>query len=281
MLTRRAVTLPQGTLSYLEKGKRRSGEPTFVLLHGLMGTAAVFSPLMEALLPERHGIALDLPGAGHSDRDPQMGAHLGSLAHCVEQALDALGLEKVVLVGHSHGGAVALCLAASEPARVAALGLFAPAHPYFRQADSLIQFYRSPVGKAFAHTLPWLPRWVHMAGLRRMAGPQAVETPERLAPYRENLRTRGTVPFLLRLLRSWHSDMRELEHRLEAPLHLPVLLLWGDGDRVIPVSSAAGLRKHLTGAEFHVLPGVGHRPAEERPEACAALLEHWWAQIRV
>ena len=274
------MRLPQGRLSYLEQGSRQAGEPTFVLIHGLMGTAATFGPLMRQLPPHRHVVAIDLPGAGESDRDLEISPHLWSISTCVSGILDALGLDQPMLVGHSHGGAVALHLATSEPGRISALALLAPAHPYFRHADQIIAFYLSPVGRAFAHTLPWYPAWMQMLGLRQMAGPQSWDTPERLVPYRENLRTRGTIPFLLRLLRTWHSDMRELRHLLEAPFRLPTLLLWGDHDRAVPVSTAPDLQRHLRAAELQILAGVGHRPAEEQAEICARLIEEWWERSR-
>ncbi len=246
-----------------------------------MGTAATFVPLMKSLPPELHVIAVDLPGAGESDRDAQVSSHLSFISQCVSEVLDALELKTPMLVGHSHGGAVALHLAASKPERVSALALLAPAHPYFQHADQLIAFYLSPLGRAFAHTMPWYPAWMQMLGLRSMAGPQSWDGPERLAPYRENLRMQGTVPFLLRLLRTWHSDMRELRCLLEAPFRLPTLLIWGDHDRAVPASTAADLQERLRASELTILAGVGHRPAEERPALCAGLIEDWWARARV
>ncbi len=276
MPRRQSLQLQQTRLSYLEQGTPEPGQPSFVLIHGLMGTAATFIPLMNALPPERHVIAIDLPGAGDSDRGPDVSSHLRSISQSVSGILHALELKTPVLVGHSHGGAVALHLAASQPGRVSALALLAPAHPYFDHADQLIAFYLSPLGRVFAHTLPWYPKWLQMIGLRSMAGPQSLDTAERLAPYRENLRMQGTVPFLLRLLRTWHSDMRELRHLLEAPFEVPTLLLWGDHDRAVPASTAPDLQRHLGASELQLLAGVGHRPAEERPAECARLIEEWW-----
>ena len=246
-----------------------------------MGTAATFVPLMEALSSDRHVIAIDLPGAGLTYRNPAVSSSLFSISRCVSQVLEATDLDQPVLVGHSHGGAVALHLAASEPKRVRGLVLLAPAHPYFRHADQLIGFYLSPLGKLFAHTLPWYPEFVHMLGLRHMAGPKSTETRERLRPYRENLRVRGTVGSLLRLLGTWHTDMRELRLLLEAAFRLPTLLLWGDHDRAVPASTATDLAKHLRCAKLHILPGVGHRPAEENPELCVSLIEAWLRQRSV
>ena len=250
-----------------------------MLIHGLMGSAATFLPLLEALPADRHAIAIDLPGAGASERNRRLSATLSSVSRCVADILQSLQLDRPVLVGHSHGGAVSLYLAASEPQLVRALVLLAPAHPYFRHADQLIRFYLSPVGIAFAHTIPWYPRWLQMFGLRRMAGPQSWDTPDRLVPYRENLRTRGTIGHLLRLLQSWHVDMRELRHLLEAPFRMPTLLIWGDHDRAVPLSTAGALRRRLRRSELQVLEGTGHRPAEERPANCAELIEDWCERL--
>jgi len=274
MIERRSVQAGGRRLSYLEKGSRSPGEPSLVLIHGLMGTAATFLPLL-AEIENRHVIALDLPGAGGSERDPNMGASLAKVTESVLKALDSLQLDSPVFVGHSHGGSVSLYLAASYPDRANGLVLLAPAHPYFHHADQLIRFYLSPLGKVFAHTMPWYPQWMQMAALRRMAGPKSWDSPERLVPYRENLRTRGTIPHLLKLLRTWHTDLAELRDLLECPFRTPTLLIWGEHDRAVPASTAEALKRRLLDSDLRLLDGVGHRPAEERPKLTAALIEEW------
>lgn len=279
MVVRRELSLSRWRISCLERGVARADQPSLVLVHGLMGTAATFVPLLEALPADRHAVAIDLPGAGGSERNRRLSATLSSASVCVGEIVAALNLHRPVLVGHSHGGAVGLHLAASEPGMLRSLVLLAPAHPYFGHADQIIRFYLSPLGMAFAHTIPWYPQWLQMVGLRRMAGPQSWDTPERLLPYRENLRTRGTIGHLLRLLQTWHSDMRELRQLLLAPFRLPTLLIWGDHDRAVPLSTASALQAHLRRSELQVLPGVGHRPAEERAELCAELIEEWCERL--
>lgn len=275
MIERRNVQAGGRRLSYLEKGHPAAGEPSLVLIHGLMGTAATFLPLLAEINDGRHVIALDLPGAGGSERDPRMGASLAACSESVVKALDAVGLARPVVVGHSHGAAVGMYMASLYPDRVGGLVLLAPAHPFFNHADQLIRFYVSPLGKVFAHTMPWYPQWVQMAALRRMAGPKSWDEPERLVPYRENLRTRGTVPHLLKLLRTWHTDMEELKALLECPFRTPSLIVWGEHDRAVPVSTAESLKRRLLDSELRVFEGVGHRPAEERPKLTAAVIEEW------
>jgi pimeloyl-ACP methyl ester carboxylesterase len=269
MPVRRHIHLDGLRLSYLEEGSKVQGSPSIVLLHGLMGCAATYLPLMKELDLGQHIIALDLPGSGLSERRKGLAADLKSTTELVADAITALGLQRPILVGHSHGGTIALRLAATHPDLVSSLTLLSPAHPYFQEANSLIRFYLTLPGRLFAYTMPWYPQWLQMIALRRMAGPQSWDTSERLHPYRENLRTPGTMSHLLRLLRTWHDDMSNLGRLLFKKLATPTLVLWGDCDRAVPVGTAGRLRARLKNSEFHVLNGVGHRPAEEAPAVVA------------
>jgi len=279
MFHRRHLHLDGLRLSYLEKGTPSPGTSSLVLLHGLMGSAETFIPLMQALDAAQHVIALDLPGSGQSERHPALDPSLRSTTRNIARFLAALQLRRPIVLGHSHGGTVATYLAVTQPDALSSLILFAPAHPYFREGDLLIRFYLSLPGRLLAHTMPWYPQWVQMMALRRMAGPQSWDSPERLKPYRENLRTPGTIEHLLRLLAGWHRDMGALRDLLRTPLSTPVKLVWGDSDRAVPFHSANELRKHLLVSEFQVLPGVGHRPAEEQPEISASLIHDWIERI--
>jgi len=275
MLKRRHLQLDGLRLSYLEKGRAVEDQPSLVLLHGLMGCAETFVPLMKELPTDLHVIALDLPGAGQSERRHDIDASLAAIAEQVGRILAELKLNRPAVLGHSHGGAVAMSLAANHRQSVGSLVLISPAHPYFREGDPLINFYLSPAGQMFAHCMPWFPEWVQMIGLRSMAGPQSWDTPERLKPYRDNLRTPGTILHLLRLLQTWHNDMSSLRRALRNHLETPSLVLWGDCDRAVPIHSAPELRRHFHHSDMITMPGVGHRPAEEAPQLVAGFIRTW------
>jgi pimeloyl-ACP methyl ester carboxylesterase len=230
---------------------------------------------MEQFHAGLHVIALDLPGAGQSERRHDLDPRLATTADQVSRILADLDLHRPILLGHSHGGAVAMSLAARHRQSVGSLVLISPAHPYFREGDPLINFYLSPPGQMFAHLMPWFPEWVQMIGLRSMAGPQSWDTPDRLKPYRDNLRTPGTMAHLLRLLQTWHNDMSGLRRALRRHLETPALLLWGDCDRAVPIRSAPELRRHFLHSDMITLPGVGHRPAEEAPQLVAGFVRTW------
>jgi pimeloyl-ACP methyl ester carboxylesterase len=69
--------------------------------------------------------------------------------------------------------------------------------------------------------------------------------------------------------------MKELRDLLECPFRTPTMLIWGDHDRAVPVSTAESLQRRLLEIELRAFEGVGHRPAEERPKLTAAVIEEW------
>jgi pimeloyl-ACP methyl ester carboxylesterase len=208
-----------------------------------MGCADTFQPLLDQLSqldPDRHIIALDLPGAGQSERRENIDASLLTTANLVARFTQQLGLHKPIVLGHSHGGAVAMSLAAKHRDLLHSIVLLSPAHPWFDEGDPVIRFYLTLPGRLFAYSMPWFPIWAQLICLRRMAGRRSCDTVQHLRPYRENLRTPGTMI-----------------------------------DRAVPVASASALREHLGHSELLVLPGIGHRPAEEVPDLVAAFLHQW------
>ena len=279
MPERRHLDVDGLRLSFLEQGTATPGKPSLVILHGLMGSADTFRPLLAELPAGLHVLALDLPGSGASERRRGLDATLPHVAAVTLRFLELQNLDRPTLLGHSHGGTVAMAIARTAPERIGSLILLAPAHPYFKEAHPLIRFYLSLPGRLFAYTIPWYPQWMQMIGLRRMAGPQTSDTLARLKPYRENLRTPGTMSHLLTLLGTWHQDMSRLQHQLRTPVEHPTLILWGDSDRAVPVHSAHPLRQRFTLSELHILPGVGHRPAEERADLVARHLCEFMQRI--
>lgn len=281
MIARREVDVDGIRLSFLERGKASKSSQSLVLVHGLMGCAEIFVPLLQSLGgDDLHVIAIDLPGAGQSERREDIDASLCRTAKLVERMLEMLQIRRPVLLGHSHGGAVAMRLATRDPDALRALILLSPAHPYFTGSDPLIGFYLSLPGRIFAYTMPWFPQWLQMMGLRSMAGKRKKDTRDDLRPYRENLRRAGTVSHLLNLLRTWDKDMSDLRYALRQPLDIPTLILWGDCDRAVPLHSAEDLRQHLHHCELIALAGIGHRPAEEDPQLVGRLIRSWIERLQ-
>lgn len=112
-----------GKLHYLEAG---SG-PDILLIHGLGGQLRSLSlGLMDRLSDRYHVVFIDRPGMGYSERPESASARIDDQAGYIEEVIDALGLDRPIVVGHSLGGAISCALALRAPAKVRALALVAP-----------------------------------------------------------------------------------------------------------------------------------------------------------
>ena len=275
--TRRELRARGLRLSYIERETEAVcvGAPV-LMLHGIVAGGDCFRRLGDELPDDRRVVALDLPGGGYSDRPLDIDVNFRSVAGIVAEAMSVLGMDRPVVVGHSYGGAIALELAAWRPELLDAMILIAPAHPFSTREDLLVRFYLSGPGRWFARMLPRVPRRLMLEAFRRMPGDRRNVSYENIEPYLQALRHPGTVAYVLRLLKSWKSDMEKLRNALrERRTEVPACLIWGELDPVVPASTGTNLMEHLGPSEQFTLPGVGHLPNDERPESCGALIRTW------
>jgi pimeloyl-ACP methyl ester carboxylesterase len=239
--------------------------PDLILLHGLLGTAAGWTDCLEILAANSTVYALDSLGIGQSERVPNLDCRLEAFAERISLFMDRMGIKTADFLATSHGGAVALMLAALYPERVRSLVLHAPANPFSKIADPLIRFYGTRLGKWFAHQIPTLPKSMQSLALGRMYGDAALVRRDTLENYIRSLAVPGTVTHVLRIIDSWAQDMKHLAKALPQIPSLPLLLLWGNRDRAVSLDSGYTLAKLLGDAEMIILPDAGHLPYEEDP----------------
>ncbi|MDB5524930.1 MAG: alpha/beta hydrolase [Rhizobium sp.] len=196
------------------------------------------------------------PGFGESGDDAAMDTFNDYVMHYVD-LLDALGIDKVHLVGFSLGGFLAAQFASQQRDRVKTLTLVAPAgmksaeHPTIdvlsTPGDQLVGMLASN----FEVLKPWLP-----------TGPD----PEFMgARYREST----TVARLL-WEKPWDQKFKRYLHRINAP----TLIIWGDEDRIVPHQQAALWQQALPSAKVQIFKGAGHIVLDEQPEAANAVMAH-------
>ncbi len=210
------------------------GEPV-VLVHGLSGSTRWWYRNVPDIA-ERHRIYLvDLPGFGRM-RSLRRRFVLAEAADWLSEWMDAVGLERAHLVGHSMGGYICLRLAASRPAAVRRLALVAPAG---------VPTGRSMVG----HLAPLL-------GAARYAPPSFLPV-----LVRDAVRMGPTT--LWRAARDLLAeDVREDLRRIEAP----TLLVWGKRDPLVPPAVGDLLREEIPDSRLLVLERAAHVPMFDRPE---------------
>jgi pyruvate dehydrogenase E2 component (dihydrolipoamide acetyltransferase) len=245
-------------LRYLELGEGDS--VPVLLLHGFGADLNAWMFTQPTLAEGRRVIALDLPGHGGSAKDVGAGDAEG-LTAAVDAAISALGFERVHLVGHSMGGAVAASLALQRPELAATLTLIASAGlgPEIN-ATFIDGFIRAARRREAAEVLGLL---VHDPALvsRRMV--------EDVLRYK---RLDGVAAALATIAEAWFRGGRQsidLTGAL-ASLQLPVQIIWGREDRIIPVTHAEALAARLP---VNILDAAGHLPHMEKAGEVNRLLK--------
>jgi pimeloyl-ACP methyl ester carboxylesterase len=252
------------------------GEP-LLLLHGRGGAGALFAPLFAALAAQRRVITLDLPGWGLSDKPPFTGRNtrdaLGVWTGGALALLDALDLEKVDLLGHSMGGLTALQLALDSPERVNNLilvdsGGLGRTMPF----DVRLFFWLKPE-RLFPLFGQGFMTWALAQDDQRYRGRRdelfdftwAIYNQPEIIPSGARAFNRWVGPFGV------HYDVRDRLRELE----MPVLLLWGEHDRIVPYSDALQARRRIDHGRVVAFTHCGHSPFTERPEDFARVVNVW------
>lgn len=250
---------------------RAGAGPAVVLLHGFGESLMSWRGVFDALAPHAEVVALDLPGFGLSGK-PATGYATDTMAAAVVRAMDALRIDSAVIVGHSMGGAVALAVALGAPGRVRALVLVAPAvsagawgftPPQGSGTDSWLRAAVAGYETLRPRfTAPHDPDW-----LIELPGDAAYSLADDEA-YAISL---GAV------LREFDFDY--LTRDRAARLRLPVRVIWGEFDQVVPLAVGRTLDTALADAELAVISRSLHRPHVERPEETARLIAAFLAGL--
>ncbi len=259
---------------YLHAG---SGRP-ILLIHGLLGSGQNWRNNIDALAQHASVYAIDLVNMGKSQRVGDLDPGLKATANRIIAVMDALYLPEADFVAHSHGGAVALMLAAFHPARVRSLILFAPANPYCRAGDRIVRTYSTAWGGFLAGLLPYSPTQIQRQALGDLYGGPSRIVDSCLREIVQVLRNRDTLHHVLCIIRCWFRERAKLKAALRRVKKTPTLLVWGDRDCTVSLGSALKLYQKLRGSELIVLRGGGHAVFEETPELANRVMVEWLAR---
>ena len=245
--------------------------PAMVLIHGLVGSGRNWGKNLNALARHRTMYVPDRLCMGESERVPRLEAAIETQADRLVQWMDAVGIARADVAGHSHGGATAMVLAARHPERVGKMVLFAPANPFCTLGHPQIRFYSTWLGGVFARwIIPAMPRVMHLRSLERMYFDKAKIDAEVLAGYTNGL-DRLSIAHIVDIMRGWRGDMEAVERALPGVRDFETLVLWGDHDRAVSLESGRELAQRI-GAPLQVIEGTGHIAFEEMPETANAAM---------
>ncbi|NWG05876.1 MAG: alpha/beta hydrolase [Chloroflexi bacterium] len=243
------------------------GETTFILLHGFGASLFSWREVTEPLSQFGRVIAYDRPAFGLTERpltwEGESPYSQEAQVELVIGLMDALGVERAILVGNSAGGTIAMLTELKYPQRVQSLILVDPA------------VYAGGGAPAWIRPLLRTPQMRHLGPLFarqiQTRGPELIElawhdpskiTPEILNGYQKPLRLADWDKAL------WELTIASRESGLAERLgefDLPILVITGDDDRIVPTEQSLRLADELPNAQLAVIPQCGHVPHEECP----------------
>jgi pimeloyl-ACP methyl ester carboxylesterase len=249
---------------------RAGSGPPLILLHGLLAYSFSWRFALPALAPYATVYALDQLGAGFSDRPLHLDHSMRASALRVLKFAANLGLPSFDLLGTSRGGSVAMCAAAEsltrEGPKIRRLILVCPVNPYSPHGTWLAPFFGTSVGAGgFRLVVGRIPS-LFSYGHGRLYADRSKIPADSLQGYEAPLAMPGFFEHGLSIVKTWTADLQELEKLLPRLRDVPTLLVWGDKDPAVYVSSLEPLARNFANVRKVVFQDVGHLPYEECPE---------------
>ena len=271
-----------GNLVRYDEAGADSGGPVVVLIHGIASRAAQWNGVMAELGRTCHVIAVDLLGHGESAK-PRGDYSLGAHACGVRDLLAALGHDRITLVGHSLGGGIAMQFAYQFPERVERLvlvnsgGLGSEVSPFLRAAtlpgsEVVLPVITSSYVRRAGVGLGRLLQKAHVplsAGLVEcMVGFASLADPA----------TRSAFIHTCRSVLDIAGQRVDARDRLYLAADLPLLVVWGGKDAIIPVRHGHDVAEQVPGTRLDIFDQSGHFPHLTEPRRLAQLLAAFVAE---
>ena len=256
------------------------GDETLLLLHGMAGSSDTWRAVMPQLSKRYRVIAPDLLGHGQSAK-PRGDYSLGAFAAWLRDLLDELGVTSVTLVGQSLGGGVAMQFVYQHPDYCRRLVLISSGG-LGQDVGWTLRLLSAPGSELLlpAITLPPLIRageklrsWFSAVNVGSPRGAEMWSAYSSLA----DSQTRQAFLRTLRSVVDYRGQAVSALNKLHLTSELPLMVIWGDQDRIIPVDHGFALDQHRPGCRIEVLDGVGHFPHVEKPDVVVDLLDDFIA----
>ena len=253
--------------------------PVLLLLHGLGCDHTTWEPVIDVLAKRYTVIAPDLLGHGQSAK-PRADYSVGGYANAMRDLITVLGIDKVTVVGHSFGGGIAMQFAYQFPERterlilVASGGLGPEVSPAIRAITT--PGFHQVMGLM---TLPGV-RHLGMAGLRALsAAPlKHARDLDEVANIYDSFKdpyARHAIQHVVRAVVDWRGQIVTMADRAYLTEAMPMCVVWGRDDKVIPVRHADNVGELAPKARVEVIPNAGHFPHKDHPHRFAKIVHEF------
>lgn len=260
-------------IHYRDEGKRDGR--VLVLIHGSNASLHTWEQWVAVLGKDYRVISLDLPGHGLTGQNPAGVYDNASYVRVVDRLLTKLNVDKAVIGGNSMGGGVSWLYALEHPAKVESLLLIdASGQPYAKSGETPLGFrlMRMPVIKEAARFIA--PRSIFESSVKTSMSVQSKIDDKLIDRYWELNRYPGNREATMQRFANPKSMAPSTQERLST-IKVPVTIMWGAQDNLIPVSSAKWFAQAMPQAKLVIYPDVGHIPMEEIPDKSANDVKIW------
>ncbi len=258
---------------------RRAGDgPAVLLIHGIAGSSRTWEQVFPLLARDHTVVAPDLTGHGESAK-PTSDYSLGAQASGLRDLLTVLEIERATVVGQSFGGGVAMQLAYQHPEHCERLVLVGSGG-LGREVSWLLRLLAVPGVDLAMPVLfpPFLSKWgddvIECLDRRSIRWPRGVEMWRAYSSLTTSENRHAFVRTVRGVIDPGGQSVSAID-RLYLAARMPTLIIWGDRDRIIPVSHAYAAHDAIAGSRLEIIEGAGHFPHVEQPGRFAEILSEF------
>lgn len=255
---------------YYEWYPHATSQKTIVFLHGFLASCFCFRHLIRELKEDYSIITIDIPPFGKSGKSLSFEYSYRNIARTLNCLLQELNITRAILVGHSMGGQIGLHMINDQPEKFELAVLLASSGYLQRARPWAIALSYLPGAHLFVKR-----HFIRTGGvqgnLEQVVHDRALITEEMKNGYLEPfLQNDGIFRALAKMLRDREGDLpSEVLHKIMTPCYL----IWGENDRIVPLSVGKRLAHDLPHAELFVFPETGHLLQEERPQEICQIIK--------
>lgn len=263
-------------INYVERG---SG-PTMLLIHGYGASTYSWESIIDSYSTRYHTLAIDLKGFGLSDRPTDLDYSVREQSRLVQAFIKAKDLKRIILVGHSFGGAVALvtCLDLMGTDNPIEKLILIDSASYEQSFPFFISILRIPVlNRAALGLLP--NRTKAKMVLKKAFFDHSKITDEKIDIYASYMGLEGSDHALIMTSRQIIPDDIASIVAQYKRVNIPVLIIWGRMDQIIPLEIGERLAREIPSARLRVIDHCGHVPQEERSDMVVSIFEEFLTSL--
>ncbi len=252
---------------FRDEGNAADAVP-LLLIHGTSSSLNTFEAVVQRLKTKRRIISLDLPAFGLTGPNPENQYGFAYYNRFLDSFLTRLNVGVCDIAGNSLGGGISWEFTVAYPEKVRKLILIdATGYPSINTKGSLgFKLASTPV---INNLLLYItPKALVRKSLEGIYQDPAMITEEQVTRFHDMAISAGNRKALLSMFKSGRTQ----DPGKISTITKPTLIIWGENDGLIPVSSAYLFKEHIKGSKLVVLPGIGHVPMEEAPDKVADLI---------